>query len=243
MAEVHVFGVVRAADSAPPGARTIAHRDVAAIVTDAEHKPIAASKLLREHSRLLDATAEQTTVLPVRFGTVMQDEQAVIDELLAPSHDALRQRLDALEGKVQLTVKGFYDEGALLREVIDASPAIAKLRERVRRLPEAAGYYDRIRLGELVSAEVEQARERDTTAVLQRLEPLAVAASREPPSTLDSAVHAAFLVERDRVDDFSRAVTQLGGELAGRMKLRYIGPLPAYSFTGHDAPTGAPAWA
>jgi hypothetical protein len=243
MAEVHVFGVVRAADGAPPGARTIAHKDVAAIVTEAEHKPIAASKLLREHSRLLEATAEQTTVLPVRFGTVMQDEQAVIDEFLAPSHDALRQRLDALDGKVQLTVKGFYDEGALLREVIDASPAIAKLRERVRRLPEAAGYYDRIRLGELVSAEVEQARERDTTAVLGRLEPLAVAASREPPSTLDSAVHAAFLVERDRVDDFSRAVAQLGDELAGRMKLRYIGPLPAYSFTGDDAPTGAAAWA
>jgi hypothetical protein len=243
MAEVHVFGVVRAADGAPPEARTIAHKDIAAIVIDAEHKPIAASKLLRQHSRLLEATAERATVLPVRFGTVMQNEQAVVDEFLAPSHDALRARLDAIDGKVQVTLKGFYDEAALLREVIDASPAIAKLREKVRGLPEAAGYYDRIRLGELVSTEVEQARERDTTAVLRRLEPLAVAATREPPSTLDSAVHAAFLVERDKVDEFSSAVAQLGGELAGRMKLRYIGPLPAYSFTGDDAPTGAPAWA
>ena len=243
MAEVHVFGVVRASDGAPPEARTIAHRYIAAIVTDAEHRPIAASKLLREHSRLLGATAEQTTVVPVRFGTVMENEQAVIDEFLAPSHDSLRQRLEALDGKVQLTVKGFYDEAALLREVIDASPAIAKLRERTRALPEAAGYYDRIRLGELVSAEVDQARERDTTNVLARLEPLAVAASREPPSTHDSAVHAAFLVERDRVDEFGRAVAQLGEELSGRMTLRSIGPLPAYSFAGDDSPTGAPAWA
>ena len=47
MAEVHVFGVVRATGGAPPEARTIAHRDIAAIVTDAEHRPIAASKLLR----------------------------------------------------------------------------------------------------------------------------------------------------------------------------------------------------
>ena len=65
----------------------------------------------------------------------------------------------------------------------------------------------------------------------------------EPPSTHDSAVHAAFLVERDRVDEFSRAVAQLGEELAGRMKLRAIGPLPAYSFAGDDTPTGAPTWA
>jgi len=241
MAEVHVFGVV-AHDAAPPGARLIAHGSLAAIVRDAGDGPTAATDLLRAHSRILEETAAVTTVLPVRFGTAMADDDAVVQAFLAPQHDELAARLAALDGKVQLTVKAFYDEEALLRGVVTASPAITQLRERVRRLPEAAGYYERIRLGELISGEVERARERDTALVLDRLAPLAAASTGEEPSTPDCAVNAAFLVERERVDEFSRAVAALGEELASRMRLRYLGPLPPYSFTD-DETTREPAWA
>ena len=121
----------------------------------------------------------------------------------------------SLAGKVQLSVKAFYEEEALLRGVVEGSPTIARLRERVRGLSPDAGYYERIRLGELVSAEVERARERDAALVLGRLEPLAVDAANEPISTPDSAVNAAFLVERSRMDEFSAAVARLGKELEG----------------------------
>jgi hypothetical protein len=243
MTEVHVFGVVEAVVGAPSEARTIAHGDVAAVVSDSHSGEISAAALLRMHARLLEEIAGAATVLPVRFGTVMADDRAVVDEFLAPSHDALAAQLAAMSGKVQLTVKGFYDEEVLLRGVVEASPAIARLRERVHAVSEAAGYYDRIRLGELVSAEVERARARDTAFVLERLEPLAADASQEPPSTQDSAVNAAFLVERPRIDEFSQAVVKLGEELGSRMRLRYVGPLPPYSFARDDASRGAGAWA
>jgi hypothetical protein len=125
--------------------------------------------------------------------------------------------------------------------VVEHSPAVAQLRERVRDRPKAATYYERIQLGELVAGEVEQARERDGAMVLERLEPLAVAARREPPGTPDAAVNAAFLVERSRVDEFSKAVARLAEEVEDRMRLRYIGPLPPYSFTEEQEAAGA--WA
>ena len=148
-----------------------------------------------------------------------------------------------MAGKVQLTVKGFYEQDALMTGVVERSPAIARLREQVRGLPEAAGYYKRIELGQLVAAEVERERERDAHGILERLRPLALAARLEPPSTSDSAVHAAFLVDGKRVDEFSGAVAVLGRELAGRIRLRFLGPLPPYSFSGEDATAGARAWA
>jgi Gas vesicle synthesis protein GvpL/GvpF len=243
MTEVHVFGVVSAKDGASAGARAIAHGDVAAIVSDVEPGRTAAAALLRAHSRILEEAARDVTVLPVRFGTVMVDDRAVVDDFLAPSHDALAATIAELAGKVQLAVKAFYEEEALMRGVVEGSAAIARLRERVQAVPEAAGYYDRIRLGEMVSAEVERARERDSAFVLGRLEPLAVAAANEPISTPDSAVNAAFLVERARIDEFSAAVAKLGKELEGRMRLRYVGPLPPYSFAGDATTAGAPAWA
>ena len=112
----------------------------------------------------------------------------------------------------------------------------------MRRLPDAAAYYKRIELGQLVAAEVERARERDALQVFERLEPLAFEARLEPPSTTDGAVNAAFLVEAKRVDEFSDAVNALSHDLAGRIDLRYVGPLPPYSFTG-DTATRSSAWA
>ena len=137
-------------------------------------------------------------MLPVRFGTAMADDRRVVEELLAPRHDELVADLAELAGKVQITVKGDFDEERLLRGVVDASPAIARLRERVAGVPEAAAYYDRIRLGQLIAEEVEHARQHDAARVVERLEPLAVATSIERVSSLDAAVNAAFLVEQER---------------------------------------------
>ena len=111
---------------------------------------------------------------------------------------------------------------------------MARLRERVQRVPEAASYYDRIRLGELVSAEVDRRRTEDAELVLDHLEPLAVAATVQPPATQDGAVDAAFLVERRRIDEFSGAVQQLASDMGDRLSLRYVGPLPPYSFAGEE---------
>ena len=245
---VYVYGIAPAAErtdvQAPgvgpqAGVRRIVHGDLAALVSDVERGPLAAARDLRAHWRVLEEVAGKTTVLPVRFGTLMESDEAVVHEFLAPRHDRLAAQLEELAGKVQLTVKGFYDEEKLLRGVVQRSPAVARLSEGVRGKPEAATYYERIRLGELVAAEVDDARERDAALVMGRLEPLAVAARREPPSTREGAVNAAFLVERERIDEFSRAVAELSREVEGRMRLRYVGPLPPYSFTEEETA----AWA
>jgi Gas vesicle synthesis protein GvpL/GvpF len=247
---VYVYGIASATErtdvQAPgvgashAGVRRIVHRDVAALVSDVDGGPLAATRELRAHWRVLEEATSRTTVLPVRFGTVMEGDEAVVEHFLAPRHDQLAAQLAELAGKVQLTVKASYEEEPLMRGVVESSPAVAQLRERVRGRPEAATYYDRIKLGELVAGEIEQARERDTALVLGRLEPLAVAARTEPPSTPDGAVNTAFLVERSRVEEFSRAVAGLESEVGDRMKLRYVGPLPPYSFTEEQE---AAAWA
>jgi hypothetical protein len=241
--EVHVHGVVPVSEQVelPAGTRSVAHGEVAALVSDAGGRELVASQVLRRHWRVLEEVGTSVTVLPVRFGTVMASERAVVDDFLAPRHDRLVATLAELAGEVQLNVKGVYEEEALMREVVKRSPAVAQLRERVRTLPEAATYSDRIELGRLVAAEVDRERRRDVEHVLERLEPLAVAVSRETEATPESAVNASFLVARARVDEFSAAVAELGSELEGRIGLRYVGPLPPFSFAGEDAE--APAWA
>ena len=243
MSEIHLHGVAAASQRAAieaAGARAIAHRELAAIASESTGETTRAAELMRRHWRVLDAIGESATVVPVRFGTVVAGHQNVIDEFLEPLHDDLAAQLAALDGKVQLTVKGTYDEQALMRSIVERSPQVARLRERVRSLPDAAAHFERIQLGELVAAEVEQDRERDSAWLLEQLEGLAVATSREQAGGLDGAVNAAFLVERARVDEFGAAVSAAEEQLAGRVQLRCLGPLPPYSFA-NDRALGA--WA
>jgi Gas vesicle synthesis protein GvpL/GvpF len=241
MSEIYVHGVTEAGARAViegAGARAVAEGGLAAIVTDAGGETRAAD-LMRRHWQVLEAVAATATVVPIQFGTAMAGEDAVAAEFLAPRAEELRAQLAWFDGKVQLTVKGTYDEAALLRSVVDGSPAVARLREQVRGLSEAAGHFERIRLGELVAAEVEQMRGRDAERLHSVLDGLAVAARREPASGLQGAVNAAFLVERGRTAEFARAVDGVAQEFEGRIELRVLGPLPPYSFVAEEAS----AWA
>lgn len=250
-ASVYVYGVLSRADQARvsiggvEGAevRTVEHAGLAALVSTLQADALAAARELRAHWRVLEEASKGATVLPVRFGTVMEDDAAVRERLLEPNAERLIELLHGLAGRVQLNVKGDYDEQRLLREVVQASPPIAALRERIGELPDAAGYYERIRLGELVAAEIARRREQDEALAVARLEPVAVTARAEPVSSQGGAFNLAFLVEAGEQDKFGEEVGKLREELGERIALRFVGPLPPYSFAETDLSTGVEAWA
>src|SRR2546423_5974957 len=126
----------------------------------------------------------------------MESEDAVREHLLAANGTKLRALLQRLSGTAQLTVKGFYDDERLLREIVRSNPAVAGLQKKLRGLPEEATYYERIRLGEAVAAEFEQARQRGTEPVVERLSPIALHVKVMPPTSAAAPVNLAFPVRR-----------------------------------------------
>jgi hypothetical protein len=238
MTATYIYGVVKADAELPSGldglgpgrVGTIAHQRVAAIVSDVPtDRPLGTRDDLIAHERVLDAIAEQTVVLPMRFPAVVEEE-GVVSELLAPHQERFVEALARLDGLVQFTVKGRFEQEPVLREIAEADDEIIALRERVRGLPEDATYYDRIRLGELVVTAMQQRREEVGRRVLNRLEPFAVDISPRQLAQPDEVVNAAFLVDRDRIKHFDDAVDGVGRELAGRVRFRLVGPLAPYDF-------------
>ena len=235
---VYVYGVL-AADDAPSVAvvgvegrpvRTVEREGLSALVSDLDAGELAAAREVRAHWRVLEEATQAATVVPTRFGTVMAGDAAVADDLLAANAPRLSALLGELAGRVQLSVKGAYDEEQLLRAVVASSREVAALREHVAARPGDAGYYDRIRLGELVAAQVARVREADTALALEHLQPLAVAARAEDPGRPDAAFDLAFLVDRAGVDAFGEGVGALMEALGERVAVRFVGPLPPYSF-------------
>ena len=250
-ANVYVYAVLAGSDqpglSAPgvkgASVRIIHHSDVAALVSDLDDDALAAPREMRAHWEVLEEAARSATVLPVRFGTTMDSEDAVRERLLEPNAERLAGLLRELAGRVQLSVKGDYDEERLLGDVVRESPAVATLRERLRTLPEAAGYYERIRLGELVAAEIAHRRDEDSRLALGKLAPLAVASHVEEVRSPNAAFNLAFLVSREGLRAFSAGVRELVEQFDDRIRIRYVGPLPPYSFADAELTAGSAAWA
>ena len=247
---VYVYGVTGASEmgalsmTGVKGAtvQAVEHGGLVALTSELEGNAITASKEVRAHWKVLDAACENATVLPTRFGTVMENEQAVREHLLAAHAERLKELLRRTAGHVQLNVQGDYDEGELMREVVRGSPLIAGMRERLRSLPEEAGYYERIRLGELVAAEIYRRREADAQQAVDTLGPCASDVREEEISRPDAAFKLAFLVRRDGQDAFTAAVNELQAALGDRVNLRYVGPLPPYSFADANLGREDGAW-
>jgi hypothetical protein len=247
---VYVYGVLSAPDRGTLSVAGVEGADVrivesaglAALVSDMQGGELAVGREVRAHWRVVEAASEHATVIPVRFGTVMDNDRAVRERLLEPNAERLTRLLRELAGRVQLIVKADYDEERMLRKVVRGSSDVAALRQRTRSIPEAAGYYERIRLGELVAAELERRREEDARAAVEALEPLAVAVRSEPAAGPTAAFNLAFLIERDKVDAFSDAVRTIAERAGDRMSIRYVGPVAPYSFAEADLPAESAVW-
>lgn len=189
------------------------------------------------HAHVLEAAAVDAPVVPFRFGTIAEDgDELVASELLERRHDELVDLLASLEGKVQLTLKVWYDEDAVLREIVASEPEVAQRREAIQTQGDGASQDEHVRLGELVSAALEQRRARDSADIVERLDPAALATAGGAVEDEYMVLNAAFLVARDRQPEFERAVEAVAGERRRRMHFRLLGPMPAYDFIDAGAP-------
>jgi hypothetical protein len=221
----------------PPGEiRVVRHGDLAALVSDvALDRPLGRAEDLFAHEELLDSSAADVPVLPLRFGSVVTSDEAVAEELLGPHHDEFAEALRQLEGQNEYVVQGRYVEHAILREVLAEEPAAAQLNEEIKDTDPDATREDRMRLGEIISNAIEAKRQADTEALGNALSGRVTASLVRPPSHELDAVYVAFLVQAGQADALRQAVDRLAEEWQGRIELRLIGPLAAYDFTGTSA--------
>ncbi len=212
--------------------------DLAVAVSAAPDPLVGRRRDLLAHSATVEALWADGSVLPMRFGMVAPDEDALRRDVLADPDGRLRQRLDALRNQSEITVKVWHQEDAVLREVVAEDRTVADLQARARR---SGAYADQIRLGERVAAAVSEKAGADADRLLRDLTPLAAASVPGPP--VDGALlNVAFLVESGQADAFLAAVDQRLRTERDRLSVRVAGPLPPYSFVESEAaPTEASA--
>jgi hypothetical protein len=243
----YVYGIVPASTCLPTGlmgtgggrVRLVRHGALAGVVSDLPPAGALGTRQdLLAHESVVASLAARTAMLPLRFSALVTTADAVVEEMLEPYYDWFTGVLAELDGRAEYSVSGTYVQDTVLREVLAEEPEVMRLRESLRGLPEDTGYYERVRLGELIVHALDAKREVDTEDLVHTLSPHAVAVAPRPPVNEDTAADAAFLVGDEDRASFCGAVDDLGYRWSGRIRLRVLGPLAPYDFV--PSPPGGP---
>jgi hypothetical protein len=219
---IYAYGICEPAVAAPVlgrrglgGAtvRTLEHNGLAAVYSRRRSpRPRPTPELVLAHERVVEALMARGAVLPLRFGTQLEHEDALAS-VLSERRDELLRSLERVRGKAELGLRMIPEHPTHGGRASDTTGR-GYLLERVH------------------------AHRRCEQAIREVHDPLAelsVANSIRRPFRPPAILVAAYLVDAERVATFRKRADQLAQRQAA-MQVLVTGPWPPYTFATEEQP-------
>jgi hypothetical protein len=212
---------------------TVHYQDLAALVS---FSPIVKYAVTRAnsmaHIKVLEMAMQKYTVLPVRFCTIAESKERIIEKVLQARYQEFLDLLAEMEGKMELGVRARWtDLNAIFSEVVEENTAIKAIKEAVlNEKNEQKKYAGKIKIGQLVQNALEEKKKREASELLESLKPLSLDYKENRIYGDMNLISVAFLITREQECAFDLKMQELEKTYGGRKQLKYIGPVVPYNF-------------
>jgi hypothetical protein len=229
-----IFDEVAGVDDEHDEVYTLPHRDLAAVVSAsplADYRGLKrdqAARYLVAHQRVAEAVMDAFPLLPVKFGTVLPDEDSV-HRLLAQGETLFRTTLEKFADLVQMEVVVLWDLQQVFQE-IGQEVHIAQLKAQIKGLPPKETLIERVAIGQMVQASLGQRRTSLRDYLIHWLGKVALDLVVNPPMGDSMVVNVALLVDEAGQKALDGQLEHLDEEFESQLIFRCVGPLPPYSF-------------
>ncbi|GFP30520.1 GvpL/GvpF family gas vesicle protein [Candidatus Hakubella thermalkaliphila] len=213
------------------GVYTIGYQDLSAVISNSPMtKYVVSRENMTAHEKVIEEVMKDYSVLPVRFCTVATSAEEVRN-LLRKRYTEFKNLLRDMDNKTELGVRALWKNmNAIFQEIVDENKKIKQLREKIAAKPSDQTYADKIALGEMVKASLEAKKEREGREILDGLKKSSVDFRTNKIYGDNMILNAAFLVDRSREKEFDNQVDELSTKYDGRIKFKYVGPVPPFNF-------------
>lgn len=193
------------------------------------------------HEKVVEHFARRASVVPLRFGAVYLRRENV-EAMLAERQEGLRAIIERLRGKDEWGLNVYCDRARLTEAVATLSPKLREMGERAGAAAPGQSYLLRKKIDALRETEARAEIKRAAARIEEELSALSDAAARlrvlkgEAGERGEAAAKFAFLVGRERFDEFRAGAERLAQAYAGAgFALELTGPWPAYNFASGGA--------
>lgn len=199
-----------------------------------QERYLASRRHLLGHEKVLEAMMQERyrTILPLQFGLIVSDWDAVVKQLVNPYHDKLKELFVKLAGNREVGVKVFWDETAELNALMEENKDLRKRRDRLEGKPLSMD--EVIAIGREIEAEILGRKDEIITAFQDGLIPLALDYVENESMTDLMIYNAAYLIPWNSEEKFSKKVEEIDSYFPKRLRIRYNNFTAPYNFTQLD---------
>lgn len=189
------------------------------------------------HQKVNEKVMKDYDLVPMAFG-IIAPKLTEVERILGRAYLQFKTALRNVAGKAEFVVQVWWNPQKLLEELVSINPEIQKLRQEVSLKTGLSGMPIKLRLGKLIQEEVEVQREAFIKDIQAFLNSLSYDSTANKLIENDMIANFSFLIERDRESELDRKMQELGKKYEGKLRFKYIGPMPPYSFTNINLSLG-----
>lgn len=194
-------------------------------------------EILQAHEHVIDTIMQHTTIVPLKFGTILKDEQAA-QTLLAEQGERFKSLLATFQGKVECGLKIYVDKRLVLQQMMHSEHEYDSSQPLLESRSKGAAYL-------LARKKEEQLKDRVNAELLHVADHIfhtfgQAACDMKQNSPLpakttgkkkEMILNAAYLVEQEQVAAFYEQAKSLAAHYASiKPDLEFSGPWPPYNF-------------
>ena len=211
---------------------TVHFKDLAAVVSRTAlmvYDPTRENALAHNRVNAVIVEEHGITPVPMSFGTLFRTEDDVV-EFLKNTYDALHDVLQKMKGKLEYGLKVNWNREEVIAELEREHEEIRRLKNEIVSNQRSSTYFARMQLGRLVEQALTDKSNAYQRDIYEGLREVAIASRSSKPIGDKMIMNAAFLVERDKADDFDQQLKEIEQRYEGRLKFTRTGPWAPYNF-------------
>ena len=210
---------------------TIGFQDISAVISSSPiTQYVIDPENLTAHEKVIETVMKDYTVLPVRFCTIANSAEEV-RTFLRRQYGEFKGMLHDLDNKVEMGLKARWTRmDTVFEKIGQNNPEVRELRESIARIGRDAGDDEKIALGKVVKAVLEEQKQAAAEKILHQFKRLALETRQNDLVGDDMFLNAVFLIDRTREKQVDFLVEDLADEYQNKADFKLVGPAPPFNF-------------
>ena len=192
---------------------------------------------VREHIHVIGMIMDHTPVIPFKFGTIFNSLEG-LKKFVADYSGSLLENFEYIRGKEEWAVKIYCDRKALSKHIDELSEPAATLEKQIMASSPGKAFLLQRKKADLIENELDRICKECGQSYFNELTVLSGATHlsnllpKEVTGRDDTMLlNAAFLVNKEKVTDFTNMTKKLGSrEANSAFNIELTGPWPPFSF-------------
>jgi len=190
------------------------------------------------HQKVNEEVMKYCDVVPMAFGMMAPDTPSVL-YILEQAYFQFKIALQKIRGKTEFVMQARWDQEGLLKDLAKTSEEIQKLRQQLSCKPgDMLEESIKWELGKIIQKEAEIRKKKYIKEIYALLKNISLDVTENKLIENDMLANFSLLIEKAGEPELDKKMQDLGRKYEGKLRFKYIGPMPPYSFVNINLSLG-----